>query len=43
MKLSNKQGTPNWQNKTPKKGDAPAPWYGHSMICVYHYLIVFGG
>jgi len=25
MKLSNKQGTPNWQGKTPKKGDAPAP------------------
>jgi len=40
---SNADGKTIWKNKTPGKGDRPAPRYGHSMICVYHYLIVFGG
>ena len=32
-----------WKNISPTWGDAPAPWYGHNMICFYNYIFVFGG
>ena len=45
FKVSNEDSNsqPLWKDKTPAKGDRPAPRYGHTMICVYDYLIVFGG
>ena len=41
MKYDEKEN--RWVNASPKRGDAPAPRYGHSMFCFYNYLFVFGG
>jgi Galactose oxidase, central domain len=35
--------TNEWKNISPHVGDAPAPRFGHSMICHYNFLVIFGG
>jgi len=37
------QDNKKWHNHSPKRGDAPAPRFGHVQFCFYNYIIIFGG